>query len=144
ERGSGATGEIAWAARRRFEARASDRPLVVVIDDLHWAEQALLDLVQQLLELAHAPLLVICLARPEALDIRPGWPGSILRLEPLPDADAARLIEELIGGAGLQEDGRERVLEAAAGVPPFVEGLLAMLVRAGLGRQAPGGRWGGG
>src|SRR6266540_3590447 len=141
ERGSGATGEIAWAARRLFEALARDRPLVVVIDDLHWAEQALLDLVQQLLELAHAPLLVICLARPEALDIRPGWPGSILRLEPLPDADAARLIEELIGGAGLQADVRERVLEAAAGVPLFVEELLAILVEDGLVRQAPDGHW---
>jgi len=141
KRGSGATGEIAWAARRLFEALARDRPLVVVIDDLHWAEQALLDLVQQLLELAQAPLLVVCLARPEALDIRPGWPGSILRLEPLPDADAARLIEELIGGAGLEEDVRERVLEAAAGVPLFVEELLAMLVEDGLVRQAPDGHW---
>jgi tetratricopeptide (TPR) repeat protein len=141
ERGSGATGEIAWAARRLFEALARERPLVVVIDDLHWAEQALLDLVEQLLELARAPLLVICLARPEVLDIRPGWPGFILRLEPLPDADAARLIEELIGGAGLQEDVRERVLEAAAGVPLFVEELLAILVEDGLVRQAPDGHW---
>ena len=141
ERGSGATGEIAWAARRFFEGLARDRPLVVVIDDLHWAEQALFDLVQQLLELAQAPLLVICLARPEALDTRPGWPGSILRLEPLTDADAARLIEDLIGGAGLQEDVSERVLEAAAGVPLFVEELLAILVEDGLVRQAPDGRW---
>ena len=141
ERGSGATGEIAWAARRFFEGLARDQPLVVVIDDLHWAEQALFDLVQQLLELAQAPLLVICLARPEALDTRPGWPGSILRLEPLTDADAARLIEDLIGGAGLQEDVSERVLEAAAGVPLFVEELLAILVEDGLVRQAPDGRW---
>jgi hypothetical protein len=141
ERGSGATGEIAWAARRFFEGLARDRPLVVVIDDLHWAEQALFDLVQQLLELARAPLLVICLARPEALDTRPDWPGSILRLEPLTDADAGRLIEELIGGAGLQEDVSERVLEAAAGVPLFVEELLAILIEDGLVRQAPDGRW---
>ena len=141
ERGSGATGEIAWAARRFFEGLARDQPLVVVIDDLHWAEQALFDLVQQLLDLAQAPLLVICLARPEALDTRPGWPGSILRLEPLTDADAARLIEDLIGGAGLQEDVSERVLEAAAGVPLFVEELLAILVEDGLVRQAPDGRW---
>ena len=141
ERGSGATGEIAWAARRFFEGLARERPLVVVIDDLHWAEQALFDLVQQLLELARAPLLVICLARPEALDTRPGWPGSILRLEPLTDADAARLIKELIGGAGLEEDVSERVLEAAAGVPLFVEELLAILVEDGLVRQAPDRRW---
>jgi class 3 adenylate cyclase/tetratricopeptide (TPR) repeat protein len=141
ERGNGATGEIAWAARRFFEAQARDRPLVVVIDDLHWAEQALLDLVEQLPELTHAPLLVVCLARPEALEARPRWPGALLRLDPLPDAEAARLIEQLIGGAGLQEDVRERVLEAAAGVPLFVEELLAILVEDGLVRQAPDGRW---
>jgi class 3 adenylate cyclase/tetratricopeptide (TPR) repeat protein len=141
ERGSGATGEIAWAARRFLEAQARDSPLVIVIDDLHWAEQALLDLVKQLPELAHAPLLVICLARPEALETRPDWPGLILRLEPLPDGEAARLIEELIGGAGLQEDVRERVLEAAAGVPLFVEELLAILVEDGLVEQGPDGRW---
>jgi class 3 adenylate cyclase/tetratricopeptide (TPR) repeat protein len=141
ERGSGATGEIAWAARRLFEALARERPLVVAIDDLHWAEQALLDLVQQLLELAQAPLLVVCLARPELLDTRPGWPGSILRLEPLPDDDATRLIGQLIGGTGLQKEVRERVVEAAAGVPLFVEELLAILVEDGLVQQAPDGRW---
>ena len=141
ERGSGATGEIAWAARRFFEGLARERPLVVVIDDLHWAEQALFDLVQQLLELAQAPVLIICLARPEALDTRPDWPGSILHLEPLTDAEAARLIEDLIGGAGLQEDVSERVLEAAAGVPLFVEELLAILVEDDLVRQLPDGRW---
>jgi class 3 adenylate cyclase/tetratricopeptide (TPR) repeat protein len=141
EHGNGATGEIAWSARRFFEAQARDRPLVVVIDDLHWAEQALLDLVEQLPELTHAAVLVVCLARPEALESRPTWPGSLLRLEPLPDTEATRLIEELIGGAGLQEDVRERVLEAAAGVPLFVEELLAILVEDGLVRQAPDGRW---
>src|SRR6266581_2280220 len=137
ERGSGATGEIAWAARRLFEALARDRPLIVAIDDLHWAEQALLDLVEH----ARAPLLVIGLARPEALDARPRWPGSTLRLERLPEADATRLIDDLIGGAGLQEHVRERVLEAAAGVPLFVEELMALLVENGLVRQASDGRW---
>jgi class 3 adenylate cyclase/tetratricopeptide (TPR) repeat protein len=141
ERGSGATGDIAWAARRFLEAQARDSPIVIVIDDLHWAEQALLDLVRPLPELAHAPLLVICLARPEALETRSDWPGLILRLEPLPDEEAGRLIEELIGGAGLQEDVRERVLDSAAGVPLFVEELLAILVEDGLVHQAPDGRW---
>src|SRR5207237_8720645 len=102
-------GGIPWAARRPFEALARDRPLIVAIDDLHWAEQALLDLVEQLDELARAPLLVIGLARPEALDARPRWPGSILRLERLPEADATRLIGEVIGGARRQGHGRGRV-----------------------------------
>jgi class 3 adenylate cyclase/tetratricopeptide (TPR) repeat protein len=141
EAGSGATGEIAWAARRLFEALARDRPLVVAIEDLHWAEQALLDLVEALPALTHGPILVVCLARPELLEARPSWPGAIFRLEPLVDADASRLIETVIGGAGLDADAQARVLEAAAGVPLFVEELLAILVEEGLVRQAPDGRW---
>jgi class 3 adenylate cyclase len=141
ESGSGATGEIAWAARRLLEAVARDRPLVVAIEDLHWAEQALLELVEQLPALAHGPILVLCLARPEALDTRPDWPGEILRLQPLRDDDAIALIETLIGGAGLDEEARLRVLEAAAGIPLFVEELVALLVEEGLVRQAPGGEW---
>ncbi|HEX6701768.1 MAG TPA: adenylate/guanylate cyclase domain-containing protein [Gaiellaceae bacterium] len=141
ERGGGATGEIAWAARRLFETLARERPLVVAFEDLHWAEQSLLDLVEQLPALAQGPILVLGLARPEALDARPEWPGEVVRLEPLRDADAARLIEALIGGAGLEGFTRARVLEAAAGVPLFVEELLAILVEDGLLRQAPDGRW---
>src|SRR5919201_1432876 len=136
ERGSGATGEIAWAARQLFEALARERPLVVAIEDLHWAEQALFDLVEQLPALARGPILVVCLARPEALDARPSWPGRVIRLEPLPDEDATRLIETLIGGAGLPEDAPERVLEAAAGVALFVEALLAILVERELVRPS--------
>ena len=141
EPGSGATGDIAWAARRLFEALARERPLVLAIDDLHWAEQALLDLLEQLPPLTHGPILVLGLGRPEALEARPEWPGTVLRLEALPDDDATLLVETLIGGAGLAEDARERVLEAAAGVPLFVEELLAILVEDGLVRQAPDGRW---
>src|SRR5207248_2497556 len=77
EPGGGATGEIAWAARRLFEALARERPLVVAIEDLHWAEQALFDLVEQLPALARGPILVVCIARPEALDARPAWPGRV-------------------------------------------------------------------
>src|SRR5919109_3025482 len=140
ERGSGATGEIAWAARRLFEALAREGPLVVAVDDLHWAEQALLDLLEQLPALSRGPILVLCLGRPEAFDGRPDWPGTLLRLAPLPDDDATLLVETLIGGA-VAEDARKRVLEAAAGIPLFVEELLAILVEDGLVRQAPDGRW---
>ena len=128
EGGSGATGEIAWAARRLVEAVAREQPAVVAIEDLHWAEPALLDLVEQLPALARGPILVLCLARPELLEDRPEWPGTRLRLEPLVEADALRLIE----GAGLDAEAQARVLEAAAGVPLFVEELLALLVEEGL------------
>jgi class 3 adenylate cyclase/tetratricopeptide (TPR) repeat protein len=124
ERGSGATGEIAWAARRLAEAIAREQPVVVAIEDLHWAEPALLDLVEQLAALADGPILVLCTSRPELLEARPEWPGTSLRLEPLGDREARRLI----AGAGLDAESERRVLEAAAGVPLFVEELLALLV----------------
>jgi tetratricopeptide (TPR) repeat protein len=128
ERGSGATGEIAWAARRLLEVVAQGQPVVVAIEDLHWAEPALLDLVEQLPALANGPILVLGLSRPELLETRPEWPGTRLRLEPLGDADAVRLL----AGAGLDAETQARVLEAAAGVPLFVEELLALLVEEGL------------
>src|SRR5918912_1684702 len=128
ERGSGATGEIAWAARRLVEAIAREQPLVVAIEDLHWAEPALLDLVEQLAALAHGPILVLCTSRPELLETRPEWPGTILRLEPFSDREALRLVR----GAGLDAEFERRVLEAAAGVPLFVEELLALVVEEGL------------
>src|ERR671935_215933 len=68
ESGGGATGEIGWAARRLVEAVARERPVVVTIEDLHWAEPALLDLVEQLAALARGPILVLCTSRPERLD----------------------------------------------------------------------------
>jgi class 3 adenylate cyclase/tetratricopeptide (TPR) repeat protein len=124
ESGSGATGEIAWAARRLVEAVAREQPVVVAIEDLHWAEPALLDLVEQLAGLARGPILVLCTSRPELLDARPEWPGTQLRLKPLGDAEALRLLE----GARLDGESERRVLEAAAGVPLFVEELVALLV----------------
>src|ERR671924_97001 len=139
--GAARVGHAGTALVGRDEELARERPLVVAIEDLHWAEQALVDLVEQLPALARGPILVVCLGRPEALDARPEWPGRVIRLEPLPDEDATLLIERLIGGAGLREDARERILEAAAGVPLFVEELLAILVEDGLVRQTPDGRW---
>jgi class 3 adenylate cyclase len=128
ESGSGATGEIAWAARRLVEAVALEQPVVVAIEDLHWAEPAFLDLVEQLAALANGPILVLCTSRPELLETRPEWPGTRLRLQPLGDADALRLV----AGAGLDTQSERRVLEAAAGVPLFVEELVALLVEEGL------------
>jgi len=128
ERGSGATGEIAWAARRLVEAVAREHPVMVAIEDLHWAEPALLDLVEQLAALARGPILVLCTSRPELLEARPEWPGTRLRLAPLGDADALRLLAE----ARLDAASERRVLEAAGGVPLFVEELLALLVEEGL------------
>jgi class 3 adenylate cyclase/tetratricopeptide (TPR) repeat protein len=119
------TGEISWAARRFLGALARERPLVVVLDDLHWAEAAFLDLVHDLVSLSEpVPLFVLGLARPELLE-RHDWPA--VRLEPLAGEEAERHVDVLIRGRRLDEAARRRVLDAAGGNPLFAEELVAML-----------------
>ncbi|HZO49316.1 MAG TPA: adenylate/guanylate cyclase domain-containing protein [Gaiellaceae bacterium] len=118
-----ASDEIFWAIRRTLEAFAVEHPCVVVLDDAQWAEPTLLDLVEYLSTFAQAPLLLVCLARPELLESRPAWPGERLELEPLSVADADRLLERL----GVGDGHRRRVAEAAEGNPLFLEQLSAML-----------------
>jgi hypothetical protein len=129
---SAPTEETNWAVRRLFEALARRRPLVVVLDDVHWAEPTFLDLVEYVVAAARAvPLLVICLARPELLDARPTWQASsnnatIVRLEPLTKHEARTLLEGVLGEAVVAEATGSRVLQAAEGNPLFLEQLLAM------------------
>jgi class 3 adenylate cyclase/tetratricopeptide (TPR) repeat protein len=128
----GSTDEIAWAVRKLLEAAADDRPLVVAIDDVHWAEPALLDLVEHIAVLSRdAPMLLLCTARPELLDHRPAWAGGNLNattvlLEPLAAPETDRLIDNL---AGVRVDAklRARITEAAEGNPLFVEEMIALL-----------------
>ena len=81
--GAASTDELAWAFRKFVEAAAHERPLVLVFDDIQWAEEALLDLIEHVAFVASgAPILLVCMARPELLDRRPGWRG-LVRLEPL-------------------------------------------------------------
>ncbi|HEX2293598.1 MAG TPA: BTAD domain-containing putative transcriptional regulator [Gaiellaceae bacterium] len=133
--GAASTGEVFWAVRRFLEALARRQPLVVVLEDIHWAEPTLLDLVEYLDSWpAEAPLLVLCLARRELLDERPGW-GSrngVLRLEPLGEGEAGELVDE-VGAEGLAEEARTQIVELAAGNPLFLEQLLAFAGEAGAG-----------
>ena len=134
--GSGSAEQTAWAVRRLLEARARARPVVLVLDDVHWAEPALLDLVEHLAERADGPLLLLCMARPELLDARPGWgagagPADAVHLAPLAPADADALVGALLGGAALPAGARERVTSAAGGNPLFLEEVLRMLVDEG-------------
>jgi DNA-binding SARP family transcriptional activator len=120
--------EIFWAARRLLEVLARRHPLLVVFEDLHWAEATFLDLVESVAAQATGPLLLVCLARPELLEGRPGWTGGALRtlrieLGPLAGADAGALMDALAGAAA--GAARERLLEAAAGNPLFLEQLAA-------------------
>jgi len=111
--------EIAWSFRKLLESRAADRPLVVVFDDIHWGEPAFLDLVEHIADLSRgAPILLLCMARPELLDRRSTWGGGKLNatnvlLEPLGPEAAGELIGALTDR--IPDTLRDRILEAAGG-----------------------------
>ena len=133
---AGATEDIFWAIRKALERRARERPLLLVVEDIHWAEPTLLDLLEHLVDWTReATILLLCLARPDLIDLRPTWGGSsgaeTLTLEPLSPAESDELIEELLHRSELAVDTRARISEAAAGNPLFVEQLLAMLIEGG-------------
>ena len=119
--------ETAWAMRRLLERVARDRPVVVAVEDVHWAEPAMLDLLDHVVALSSgAPILLICLTRPELLEAHPAWAmpqhhRSVLVLEPLDDAEARELAVQL--GA---EVPAARIARRAEGNPLFVEQLVAV------------------
>ena len=134
--------DVFWSVRKAFERRARERPLALVVEDIHWAEPTLLDLLEHLVEWTRdAPLLLLCLARPDLIDARPTWAGSsraeTLTLEPLSRAESDELIDELLLDAPLGDDIRERIGDAAGGNPLFVEQLLAMLAEGGDPEHVP-------
>jgi DNA-binding SARP family transcriptional activator len=127
ERGT-SSGEIFWAIRRLFEGLARQRPLVVILEDVHWAEPTLLDLIEYLgAWIFEAPVLVLCIARPHLLEMRPGWrvEDEAIVLAPLSDEEAATLVKGLAREEDLGHDVRSRIVEAAEGNPLFVEQLHA-------------------
>ena len=131
--------EIALLFRRFCEASGRKKPLVVVFDDVHWAESTLLDLVEQLAERGEGRILVLCVARDEILEDRPSLVEhegtELVALEALSRAEAEALLEEL-GGATLDALQRERLVETAQGNPFFVEQLLALSLEGGLVEQS--------
>ncbi len=130
--------EIFWAVRRTLEHLAADRPLLLVVEDIHWAETLFLELLEQLIELSREiPLLIVCPARIELLDRQPDWgrerPGvTTIVLEGLPGDAAAELLDSLPGGAGIPAGLRARILASAEGNPLFVTEMVGMLVEDGL------------
>jgi class 3 adenylate cyclase/tetratricopeptide (TPR) repeat protein len=128
----GAMQETFWAVRRFFECLASRRPLVVCFEDIHWAESTLLDLIEYLKSWSrNAPVLIICLARPDLLDTRTTWAtptaeSTVVALEPLSTDHAEALLEWLQGEVKLGTDIRLQIMEAADGNPLFVEQMAAM------------------
>jgi class 3 adenylate cyclase/tetratricopeptide (TPR) repeat protein len=127
--------ETFWAIRRLLEALAEDGPLVTLVEDIHWAEPTLLDLLQYVAGFSTGrPILLLCTARPELRDARPDWESttSTVTLRPLTEDQIAELIENLLGRAGLAQPIRARITEAAEGNPLFVEEMLRMLIDDGL------------
>jgi class 3 adenylate cyclase/tetratricopeptide (TPR) repeat protein len=120
--------ELFWAVRRLFEALARERPLLVILEDVHWAEPTLLDLVEHVSRWSRdSPILLLCVARPELLEERPQWDGVLVRLEPLSAGEATELLDTLDIGGILSSKLRERVADTAQGNPLYTEQLFAML-----------------
>jgi class 3 adenylate cyclase/tetratricopeptide (TPR) repeat protein len=133
--------EIAWAAREVMQGIADVQPLILLFEDIHWAEPPLLDLIEHLADWVRAPVLIVCLARPELLDARPGWGGGRVRstaieLEPLSEDESAELVEQLLdqlAGASGERPGSlpREALERAEGNPLFVEETIRMFLERG-------------
>ena len=135
--------EEAFAAwRRLLEAAAEQRPLVLVFEDLHWADDGLLDFVDHLADWATTvPLLIVGTARPELLDRRPGWGGGkrnafTLSIGALSDDETAVLLQRLLDRAVLDADTQQAVLQRAEGNPLYAEEYARMLAEHEGGRSA--------
>src|SRR5919198_1142724 len=124
----------AFTAWRMFlEAIAATGPLVLVFEDLHWADSALLDVLDHLVEWSSGvPIVLICTARPELYERNPGWGGgkrnsTTISLSPLPEDEITRLISGLLAGSELPEQLHDLLLERAGGNPLFAEEFVGML-----------------
>ena len=125
-----APGEAFWAVRRLLESISREKPVVVVLDDIHWAEPTLLDLVEYLGEWADGPILLLCLARGDLLEQRSGWGGPtstgfLVQLEPLPVELLGTLVEQLTTEP-VDPQVQSRIVQHSGGNPLFAEQLLAL------------------
>jgi class 3 adenylate cyclase/tetratricopeptide (TPR) repeat protein len=129
--------EIAWAMRHYLEAVARLAPLVAVIDDVQWAEPPVLDTIEQLAErVANAPMVILCVARPEFAESNVGWGAgkantTTITLDPLSPAETATLIERLLAIEALPKELRQQIIERSAGTPLFCEEFIHMLIDEG-------------
>jgi class 3 adenylate cyclase/tetratricopeptide (TPR) repeat protein len=126
--------ELMWGGRRLLETLAAERPLVVIVDDLHWAESTFLEFLDHLIEsVENASVLVLGTARHEIAERHADWSAAhepmLVMLEPLSEADSGRIVEELLGS--LEPSVRNRIALAAEGNPLYVEQIVSMLVETG-------------
>jgi len=122
--GAATAAEIGWATRRLLEIHAAGRPHVLVVDDLQWAKEPLVQLLGEIVDRVRAAILVLCLARPEFAARRIDWVPDV-RLEPLAQDDAKRLVEQLAATTSVAPESQSRLLAAAGGNPLFLEELVA-------------------
>ena len=133
--GTGGTSEETfWAVRKLFEALARQGPLVVVLEDFHWAHSTFLDLVEHVADFSRGfPILVVCIARPELRDTRPGWGdgkpnATSIVLGALSDAESREMISNLLDRVPLPPAVESRIAGGAEGNPLFAEEFVAKLV----------------
>jgi len=129
--------EIAFAVRKLFEQVAAERPLIVYFDDVQWGEPTFLDLIEHVTDWSReASILLVCLARPDLLELRPSWGGGKLNattvlLEPLTESETGELIVRLLGESELDASLRDRIRDAAGGNPLYVEQMLELIHETG-------------
>jgi class 3 adenylate cyclase/tetratricopeptide (TPR) repeat protein len=146
EPGGAAHEELRWAIRRFLAQVAQDRPLFVIIEDIHWAEPTLLDVIEHVVgQDAEMPMVVACPARPDLYERRPTWANGLVNsrtvfLDGLEAEQADRLLLEIPGGAALPGPVRERLLDLAGGNPLFLEEIVGRFVETGDLRSG-GGQW---
>ncbi len=139
-------GELFWGIRTVLEELARRRPLVVVFDDIHWAEPTFLDLIEDVLDASlSVPLLLVCAARHELREDRPSFgagrqAASHIELAELSRTESGRVVRNLLGEASLPKRLEQRILGLAEGNPLFIEQMLSMLIDDGRLRDRAG-RW---
>jgi class 3 adenylate cyclase/tetratricopeptide (TPR) repeat protein len=139
--GTATPDEIAWAFRKLLEAKATQEPLLCIFDDIQWGEETFLELIEHVADLSRgAPILLLCMARPELLDRRPTWAGGKLNattvsLEPLSEEETDELIAGLLEGSALEEGLQSRIRRAAGGNPLYLEEMLAFVGRSSNGDE---------
>ena len=138
--------EIAWAAREWAQLMAQTQPLILVFEDIHWAEEPLLELIEHMTDwVREGSLLIVCLSRPELLDIRSDWGGGRVRatsieLEPLGEADSEQLIDALSEVGDISPATRRALLEKTGGNPLFLEEVMLIVAECGEEQAAAGSR----
>jgi len=127
---------IARSWRTYVDSLAGDGPVIALIEDLHWADESLLDLVEGIAARGSSPVLLLCTTRSDLLERRPTWGGGLrssttISLSPLSESDGQDLIRHLLGGLPAPDEALGPILQRAEGNPFFAQELLRMVIESG-------------